>query len=448
MQFEGKKISIIGAVRSGLAAAMLSKKVGAVPFVSELADYQKLQTNFEKLRDNGIQFEYGGHTEKVYDADLIVTSPGVPSDAQVLLETGRRNIPVISELEYAYNFCKAKIIGITGTNGKTTATSLCAHLINQSGKKAYAAGNIGYAFSDVAYEAGQDEYVVLEISSFQLDLIKEFKPFISVILNITPDHLDRYNNEFENYIESKLSIIKNQDDSDHFVFNQESSEIEKRIRNTEVDRLKFSTKNEVENGSFLKNRKFYYSRNSTVEEVCGVTDMNLKGEHNWSNALAVVTVVKLIGIDNDTIKKGFASFEGVEHRLELARTKEGVEFINDSKATNVVSLWYALRSFDAPIVLIMGGQAKGNDYTKIEELVKHHVKKIIALGSSAQKIYDHFKPFKEVEVMNTMEEAVKYAYSSASTGEVVLLSPACASFDMFDNFEHRGNVFKEIVSRL
>lgn len=441
-------ISIIGAVRSGLAAAKLAKKAGAVPFVSELADYQKLQVNFNELEANGINYEYGGHTEQVYSADLIVTSPGVPSDSKVLQKALRHNIPIISELEFAYHFCKAKIIGITGTNGKTTATSLAAHMINQAGQKAYAAGNIGYAFSEIADDVSENEFVVLEISSFQLDYIKEFEPYISVILNITPDHLDRYDNNFDNYIQAKLNIQKNQDDSEYFVFNADSDAIEKRVRNKKVHRLTFSTESTVNDGSFLYGNKFYYSKDSSIEEVCATSDLNLKGKHNWSNALAVMTVGKLLGIDNSSISKAFSSFEGVEHRLELVRRIDGVDFINDSKATNVDSLWYALQSFDAPIILIMGGKDKGNDYKQIEELVKSNVKKIIAIGSSAGKISEYFKEIKDVKIVKTMEEAVKAALKSASENEVVLLSPACASFDMFDNFEHRGNVFKEIVSEL
>ena len=448
MQFEGKHISIIGAVRSGLAASMLAKKAGAVPFVSELADYHKLQKNFEKLQANGVEFEYGGHTDKVFNAELVVTSPGVPSNSDVLVEAAKRGIRIISELEFAYQFCKAKIIGITGTNGKTTATSLCAHMLNQFGKKAYAAGNIGHAFSEIAYDASEDDFVVLEISSFQLDYIDEFRPTISVILNITPDHLDRYDNNFENYLESKLNIIKNQTASDYFIYNNDSAEIENRIKNNNVKQIKFSTKTELVNGAYIKAGKFFFSQNNEAEEVCGVEDLNLKGEHNWSNALAVLTVCKLIGVENDTIRNAFGNFQAVEHRLEPVRIKDGVEFFNDSKATNIDSLWYALKSFESPIILIMGGKDKGNDYTKIEKLIRQNVKKIIAIGSSAEKIYEFFCDIKETEIKDNMEEAVKAAYKSASNGEIVLLSPACASFDMFENFEHRGKVFKEIVNRL
>jgi len=448
MEIIGKKISILGAVRSGVGAAKLAKTMGGIPFVSDCAAKEFIAKNIALLENGMIEFETGGHTDKVFDCDFIVTSPGVPSSSAVLIKAKEIGMPVYSELEFASWFCKGNIIAITGTNGKTTTTAMCAHVLNECGIKTYAAGNIGLAFSEIANIVQPGEFVSLEVSSFQLDYIKNFKPKFSMVLNITPDHLDRYENDFNQYASAKLKIAENQNSGEYFISNADDTAIPEYIGDTNVNRFKFSLKKEVQNGGFFIDDKLWFVLKGNKEIVCGADALNIKGEHNIANALAVLIVAKLLQLPNEEIANAFGSFPGVEHRLEFVREINGVRFINDSKSTNIDSIWYALRSFDKPIYLILGGKDKGNDYNHIKDLVKDKVKKIFAIGESAQKIYDFFNPIVPVSIMNTLEEIVEAGRKEAEANSIVLLSPACASFDMFNDYEHRGKVFKDSVNRL
>jgi len=448
MELSGKKITIIGAMRSGIGAAKLVKKLGGTPFVSDSGTGEKLNTSVEFFKENDIAFETGQHSEKAFDCDLMVVSPGVPSNAPVLAEAKNKNIKVISEVELASSVCKGKIIAITGTNGKTTTTTLCGHVFTTCGKKVYVAGNIGFAFSEIAPDVKEDEFVALEVSSFQLDLADKFKPAAAIILNITPDHLNRYDNKYENYIASKLRIYRNQDENDYLILNADSKSLIDSLTAHKSKDIYFSISTKQENGCQLAGNNIYYKENGQVKFECTIDDINLKGEHNYANAMAVIAVAKIFGLDNDKIKEALKSFEGVEHRLEFVRIIEGVEYINDSKATNIDSVWYALRSFDRPLFLILGGLDKGNDYNQIKDLVVEKAKKIYAIGSSASKVFNFFHALVKVEVKESLEEVVKAANKEAREGDIVLLSPACASFDMFDSYEHRGKVFKEAVNRL
>ena len=448
MDIRNKKISIIGAVRSGIGAAKLVKKLGGVPFVSDAGSKEKLSSSISVLSENNIEFETGAHSEKVFDCDLMVISPGVPTDSNVVIEAIKRNIKLISEVELASYFCKGKIVAITGTNGKTTTTALCSHVFNSCGFKTYSAGNIGLAFSEIALDVKENEYVALEVSSFQLDYIDDFKPHIAVILNITPDHLNRYNNKYENYIEAKLRIYKNQSTDDFLIINNDNNDLMSSLKNRKSRSYYFSLSEPQLNGCYLSDGQIIFNKNGELLFSCSIDDINLKGEHNIMNSMAVITAAKIFGFENQKIKDGLKSFKGVEHRLELVREIDGVKFINDSKATNVDSVWYALRSFDEPIFLILGGQDKGNDYNKIRNLVVDKVEKIYAIGSSSDKIFNFFHKIVKVEVKGTLEEAVLEANMEARENEIVLLSPACASFDMFDNYEHRGQVFKKAVNNL
>lgn len=445
---KGQKITILGAVRSGIGAAKLALSHGAVPFVSDSGPKEKIAEYLRQLDSFAVKYEYGKHSEDVYNADFIITSPGVPSDSPVLLEAHRRNIAVYSEVEFASWFCKGTVISITGTNGKTTTTSLCQHVLDQSGLKTYTAGNIGLAFSEIADQVGENEFVALETSSFQLDHIDQFKPAISTILNITPDHLDRYGHDIQNYINSKLRVFKNQDEKDFLILNADDQKTPKQIENNKVNVYYFSLQNEVENGAYLKNGVIYFSRSGKQDFSIPVSSISLKGEHNYANSMAVVIIAKLLGADNDKIISALGSFPGVEHRLEFVRELEGVKYINDSKATNVDSVWFALRSFDNPIFLILGGKDKGNDYNQIKDLVINNVKKIYAIGSSADKVFNFFHSLVKVEIKASLEECIQTANKEARAGDIVLLSPACASFDMFNSYEHRGKVFKEAVNNL
>jgi len=446
LDIKNKKITVIGAVRSGLGAAKLAKQLGAIPFVSDAGSEEKLKLSIEILQKEKIDFEIGKHSEKVFDCDLMVISPGVPSDAEVIRNAKNKNVKTISELEFASSFCKGNVIGITGTNGKTTTTSLCGYLFNECGIKSYEAGNIGLAFSEIAAAVKENEFVSLEISSFQLDLIDKFKPKVAMILNITPDHLNRYENSVEKYASSKLRIFENQNENDFLILSKDSDLLNQYFRKAKSKIFFFSTKKKVSNGCYLNNDEVKFVQNDVVEFTCNISDIFIKGEHNIQNAMAVIIAAKIFNLDNEKIVAALKSFKGVEHRLELVREIEGIKFINDSKATNVDSVVVALKSFDEPIFLILGGQDKGNDYSMIEQLVIDKVKKIYAIGSSAEKVFNYFHKKVKTEIKKDFDEVINSAISEARKGEVVLLSPACASFDMFDNYEHRGKVFKSIVN--
>ncbi len=448
MELSNKNITIIGAARSGIAAARLVKRFGGIPFVSDLQPESKLKNEIKELKKENISFEFNGHSEKVYDAELIVVSPGVPSDAPVLIKVKEKKIKMISEVELASHFCKGKIIAITGTNGKTTTASLCGHVLLKAGLNVYVAGNIGYAFSHIAADVKENEYVVLEISSFQLDLIETFKPYIGMILNITPDHLDRYENKFENYINSKKRIYENQTNDDFIILNSDDPVSKKYLTGYKSQCYSFSLKKNQKNYVYLKGKEIHFQQNGELKFSCKISDIKIPGEHNLANAMSVIAAAKILQLDNEKIIQGLSSFAGVEHRLELVRELDGVKYINDSKATNVDSVWYALRSFDNGLFLILGGKDKGNDYSRIKDLVVKKALKVYAIGSSAEKVFSFFHKSVKVEIKKSLEECVNSANKEARTGDIVLLSPACASFDMFDNYEHRGKVFKKAVMSL
>ncbi|MCF8412192.1 MAG: UDP-N-acetylmuramoyl-L-alanine--D-glutamate ligase [Melioribacteraceae bacterium] len=443
--YTNKKISIVGAERSGIGAAKLCKKIGAIPFVSDSGDEQKLSKRLGELNTFGIEYESGSHSERIYDCDLMVLSPGVPSSSKVVKNALDKNIEVISELEFASYFCKAKIIGITGTNGKTTTTKLCEHTFSTAGIKCFAAGNVGLAFSEVVLEATENDVIALEISSFQLDHIKKFRPDVAIILNITPDHLDRYENNFMKYASAKMRITENQTHDDYFVYNSDDNIINTMISGVKAVKVRFGLNENLHEGCYILNNKFHFEENKKDQEIISVKQFALKGKHNYLNAMSVIAAAKLLNLKNTDIKKAMQTFSGVEHRLEFVRELNGISFINDSKATNVDSVWYALQSFKNPLRLILGGIDKGNDYERIAELVIKNVAKIYAIGSSAEKIEKFFKDKVEVECFTDMNICVNKAYQDSKKKEVILLSPACASFDMFNNYEHRGEVFKEIV---
>ena len=443
-----KKVTVVGAKRSGIGAAKLILKLGGKPFVTDSASGKVLTEYLNELKSNNIEFETGDHSERAFDCDLMVVSPGVTSDAPIIKNALTKKIKIIGELELAASVCKGSIIAITGTNGKTTTTSLCGHLFNVCGKKTYVAGNIGFAFSEIALDVQEDEFVSLEVSSFQLDLTDTFKPWCAMILNITPDHLNRYENKLENYIQSKLQIYKNQDENDFLILNKDNDTLMEAIKNPQSRTFYFSLKENLNNGTYNSEEDIFFNSDNKTDFTCKVSDINLIGEHNIANAMAVITAAKIFNLDNQKIIKALRTFEGVEHRLEFVREIEGVKYINDSKATNVDSVWYALKGFTGQIFLILGGQDKGNDYNRIRPLVLEKVIKIYAIGSSADIVFNFFHKDIKVEVKQTMEDVVHAANLEARPGDIVLLSPACASFDMYDNYEHRGRVFKEAVNKL
>lgn len=442
------KLVIIGAQESGVGAARLAQQRGLDVFVS---DGGTIKPNYrEALVKAGIAFEEGGHTaERVLGADEIVKSPGVPDTASLIAAARERGIPVISEIELAYRYCKGTIVGITGSNGKTTTTLLTHHILQRAGLDVALGGNVGNSFAALVAD-GDHAHYVLELSSFQLDGIQSFKPHIGVLLNITPDHLDRYAYRMENYVASKFRIAMNQGADDHFIHCADDTTIAEGMRLHAVKARKwpFSIKHSVAQGAFLDSDSIHITTDQTTFNM-SIIELALKGKHNVYNSMAAGITARVMDIRSEVMRASMSDFQNVEHRLEHVAMVHGVEFINDSKATNVNSAWYALESMDKPVVWVVGGQDKGNDYTQLLELVKHKVKAIVCLGVDNSKIQKAFAGVvKDIVETQSADHAVQAAYALAESGDVVLLSPACASFDLFENYEERGRRFKAAVKGL
>jgi UDP-N-acetylmuramoylalanine--D-glutamate ligase len=441
-------IVILGSGESGVGAAILAQKQGMEVFVS---DSGKIKQSYkDELLKLNISFEEGQHTEEIIlAATTIIKSPGIPDKAPIIQKIKEKNIPIISEIEFGYRFSKAKIIAITGTNGKTTTTALTFHILQKAGLDVGLGGNIGTSFARQVAE-GDKEYFVLEISSFQLDNCVSFKPHIAILCNITEDHLDRYNYKFENYIQSKLSITKNQDEQDYFLYCDDDTITMQYLPtvNTMVQKIPFSYYHQVANGAYIENQELIIQLNKN-NFTMPISELSIHGIHNSYNSMAAAISAKLVGVRNEKIRESLEDFQNLEHRLEFVATIKGVDFINDSKATNVNSTWYALESMTKPTVLIVGGVDKGNDYTLIKDLVNKRVKAIICLGKDNDKLHAAFAS--EVGYIvdtQSMEQAVQMAYNIADKGDTVLLSPCCASFDLFVNYEDRGKQFKRNVLSL
>src|SRR5579883_189018 len=449
MQLRGKRFTVLGAGRSGLASVRLLLKRRAKVFVSDAGPETKFPESVAELGELGVPFEFGEHTHLALEADTIVVSPGVPLDIPILTLARTKNIQIVSEIELAASVAEAPMVAITGTNGKTTATTLTGEIFKDAGWNTVVAGNIGTAFADVVDTAvGEHAVVVLEVSSFQLDTIESFRPKVSAILNITPDHLDRYKN-FEAYIQAKYRIVENQKGHDTFVFNHDDENVRNCADTVNIRTLGFSLKDELKQGAFLTGDDVVIRMGREKEVLMNREEIGIPGPHNLMNAMAAALMTRAMGIEYDVIRETLRTFKGVEHRIEFVRELNGVKYYNDSKATNVDSVYYALGSFKEPIVLIAGGKDKGNDYSQIKSLVEEHVKAIVTVGKGAEKIEKYFKGMKPIYSAGfSMEEAVRLAKEAAEKGDVVLLSPACASFDMFDNYEHRGRVFKELVNAI
>jgi UDP-N-acetylmuramoylalanine--D-glutamate ligase len=444
----GTSVSVIGAARSGIAVAKLMKSLGAVVFVSDQLPAEALKAAAEEFRAAGIGFESSEHTERAYECTLMVISPGVPSDAPVVKEAHRRGIRVVSELEVSSWYCASPIVAITGSNGKTTTTTLIGRILGDAAKKHVVAGNIGTAFSGIVLDMDLETPAVLEVSSFQLDHIETFQPSIAVLLNITEDHMDRYDHSMEKYAASKARVFMNQTASNVLIYNADDAWTARVVASARSRMIGFSTARMLEEGAFVENRTLVARLNGVRREIVPVDEIGIKGMHNLSNAMAATLTGLLLGIDADSIRKSLIDFGGVEHRLEFVRKRDGIQYVNDSKATNVDSVWYALQAFTQPIVLLLGGRDKGNDYSRLIELVRTHVRTVVAIGESAETVERAFGNVRPVVIAKSMEEALAIASAYAQSGDVVLLSPACASFDWFTNYEHRGRVFKELVNTL
>ncbi|MBT8185606.1 MAG: UDP-N-acetylmuramoyl-L-alanine--D-glutamate ligase [Eudoraea sp.] len=442
------RLVILGGGESGIGTAILGKQKGFEVFVSDIGKIKEKYKNV--LEHFEIDWEDGQHTEEhILNADLIMKSPGIPDAAPLVKKLIAHNIPVISEIEFASKFTDATIIGITGSNGKTTTTMLTYHILKNAGLNVGMAGNIGDSFARMVAEKDYD-YYVLEISSFQLDGILDFKPDIAVITNITPDHLDRYENSFEKYIASKFLISKNQKAEDYFLYDADDNTIPDWLGKHPIKPklLPFSLEKSIAEGAEIKNNSIIIRTDNNILEMT-TDNLALEGKHNLKNTMAAATVAKLIGIRKETIRESVSNFQGVEHRLEKVLKIHHVQYINDSKATNVNATYYALDSMNTPVVWIVGGVDKGNDYKELMPLVREKVKAIICLGLDNTKIKEAFGNVVDLMVETfAMSEAVKVAYKIAERGDTVLLSPACASFDLFKNYEDRGNQFKEGIKNL
>lgn len=439
---------ILGGGESGVGAAILAKQKGLEVFVS---DSGEIKDKYKKvLKHIDVEWEEGKHNQaKIMGAREVVKSPGIPDTAPLIKALIKEGVSVISEIEFAGRYTNAKIIGITGSNGKTTTTMLVYHMLKKAGLNVGMAGNVGDSFAKQIAETDREVYV-LELSSFQLDGMVEFKVDIAVLLNITPDHLDRYNNDFERYAESKFRIAQNQDDSCHFIYCLDDEIIVRKLKET-VTRAQlhpFSIKESVENGAYIEDKNLIINTNTNLINMT-IQELALQGKHNLYNSMASGIAGKVLELKKEIIRESLSDFQNVEHRLEEVGKVHGITFINDSKATNVNSTWYALETFEHPIVWIVGGVDKGNDYEMLKELVADKVKAIVCLGKDNTKIHEAFGGIVEAIVdTTTAQDAVNKAYQLSKTGDTVLLSPACASFDLFDNYEDRGHQFKKAVRGL
>lgn len=443
-----ERLVIIGAGESGVGAAILGKTKGFEVFVS---DKSLIKEQYKKeLDEYGIEWEEGCHTEeRVLSADIVVKSPGVPDSAPMIVALRSRNVPVISEIEFAGRYTDAKMICITGSNGKTTTTMLIHHLLKEAGLNVGLAGNIGFSLArQVALE--QKDYYVIELSSFQLDGMYEFKADVAILLNITPDHLDRYENKFQNYINSKFRIVQNMNVSDYFIYWNDDPVIRKELDRRQIfaKKLPFALNRAGGIAAYIENELMKINAQERSFEF-PVSSLPIKGTHNMYNSMAASITACLCNISDEKLRASLKSFKGAEHRLEDVAVVGGVRYINDSKATNVNSCWYALQCMTEPVVLILGGKDKGNDYSEIEELVKEKVKAIVCMGVDNTKLHAFFDG--KVPVMEdagSMQEAVEKCHALAKKGETVLLSPCCASFDLFSSYEDRGTQFKHCVRHL
>ena len=442
------RLVILGGGESGVGTAILGKKKGYDVFVS---DFGKIKGNYKEiLLINGIAWEDEKHTEElILNADVVMKSPGIPDKSPIVKKLKEKGIPVMSEIEFAAPFTNATIIGITGSNGKTTTTMLTHHLLKSAGLNAGIGGNIGKSFAWQVADNKYDSYV-LELSSFQLDGIKDFKPHIAIITNISPDHLDRYDYKYENYIDSKFRITMNQTENDYLIYDADDEAINEwfKTHKTKAKLIPFSLTKTFSEGVFINNNKMEI-KISQEEFTMDTEYIALEGKHNMKNAMAATSVAKLMQIRKATIRESLSNFQGVEHRLEKVLKIQNVQYINDSKATNVNATFYALDSMNTPTVWIVGGVDKGNDYNELMSLVREKVKAIICLGVDNKKIIDVFGNVVDIMIeVDNMDDAVKMAERLTEKGDSVLLSPACASFDLFKSYEDRGRQFKEQVLKV
>jgi UDP-N-acetylmuramoylalanine--D-glutamate ligase len=447
MDLKGKKVLVVGLGKSGLAAALFLRHRGAQVTVSDIRSAEALAKDIPALLDEGINVEAGGHGLLTFRRqDLIVVSPGVPLNTPELSQVRSFGLPIIGELELAARFLKGKTLAITGSNGKTTTTALLGEILVAAGLPTLVGGNIGVPVIELIEQSTDETWSVLEVSSFQLESTQEFHPAIAVILNITPDHLDRHGS-FENYARAKERIFANQDEHDFLVLNEDNVRSASSASHSAAKVYMFDIEDPVDQGAWVEGGQvvFRAGKDSPVETVIPLSGIPLKGEHNVENVLAAVCAARLVGVSAEVIRHAIEHFRAVEHRLEYVATINGVEFYNDSKATNVDATAKAIASFPSGIHLILGGKDKNSDYTLLADLLKSRVKGVYTIGSAAAKIESHLRGVVPIHSCDTLDKAVLAAVTAAHPGDVVLLAPACSSFDQFESYEHRGRVFKELV---
>jgi UDP-N-acetylmuramoylalanine--D-glutamate ligase len=448
MDVKDKRVLVVGLGKSGVASALFLKQRGARVTVSDTKSPDQLREEIPMLLDHGIAVETGGHGERTFrEQDLIVVSPGVPVDAAPLLQARAAGEPVIGEIELAAQNLPGDIVAITGSNGKTTTTTLVGEILAAGGLPVSVGGNIGTPAISLVERATRQTIVVLEVSSFQLETIQTFRPKVAVVLNITPDHLDRHRT-FQTYVDAKARIFENQQSSDFAVLNEDDPTCKTLPDRTRAQVFWFSRKKEIQQGAFVRDGKILFRDGKSHREVMLVSEIPLKGAHNLENVLAGVCAGALMGCEPAKIRQAIQNFKAVEHRLEYVATIKGVEYFNDSKATNVDATIKALESFPKNIHLILGGKDKGSDYTVLNDLLRERVKRVYTIGAAAEKIESHIKGAAEIVHAETLENAIRRASAVAEPGDIVLLAPACASFDQFQSYNHRGRVFKEVVQAL
>ena len=447
MDLENKRVLVVGLGKSGAASALFLKSRGARVTVSDSKPQAELQNEIMPLLEQGIALETGGHGERTFrEQDLIVVSPGVPFDSPQLVQARNLGEPVIGEIELASRFLRGQIVAITGANGKTTTTSLAGEIVKAGNFPTLVGGNIGTPAISFVDRGTDKTWIVLEVSSFQLETIESFRPRIAVVLNITPDHLDRHGS-FANYVNAKARIFENQRAEDFAVLNLDDATTAGLAERVRGQLFWFSRKKAVEKGAFVRAGSIFFRKGKDEREIMPISEIPLKGTHNLENVLAAISVGVLAGCQAEQIRNAVRKFKAVEHRLEFIAKVDGVEYYNDSKATNVDATMKALESFPANIHLILGGKDKGSDYTVLNDLLRQRVKRVYTIGAAAAKIESQIRGA-EVEHAETLENAIRSASESAAPGDIVLLAPACASFDQFQNYEHRGRVFKEVVQGL
>ena len=449
MELKNKRALVVGLGRSGVASAFFLQDHGAKVTVSDSKSEAQLQNEIAALLDRGISIETGHHGERTFrDQDLIVVSPGVPSDQPQLQHARALGIPVIGEVELAFRFLQGRVIAITGSNGKTTTTTLVGEILAKSGRNTLVGGNIGTPVISLVGKSTPESLVVLEISSFQLETIQQFRPWIAAILNITPDHLDRHHT-FQAYVDAKARIFENQQSTDFAVMNADDPTCaSSSVRKVNSSLYWFSRKQDLVKGTCLKGEQIVFRGEADETPVMSRSDIHLKGAHNLENVLAAVTIGMLAGCRPEQIRKAVSEFRAVEHRLELVATVNGIAFYNDSKATNVDATMKALESFPGNIHLILGGKDKGSDYSILNPLLRERTRRAYLIGAAAEKIGAQIQGATPLVRSGTLDRAVQQAFAAATPGDVVLLAPACASFDQFENYEHRGRAFKELVLSL